>query len=264
MRSIAEQILNEIRRHEEGWCFSQKDFMDIAGRNALEQAFFRLAKAREIRRIGRGLYDVPRYSGLLKTILSPVSNQIAKAIARKHGWRIQPTGAGAANLLNLSTQVPMKIVYLSDGPTKTMEFGGRTLYFRQTSPKDMATNELSGLVINALKYLGKEGLTPEIVTKLRSRFDDKQKKQLLKDAAFADLNLLHTVAEFKAKFYPASWANYHLATPGTFKLLPAEWNLRPLASDYKQMESMFYGEVPTFDHLMESLRGLEHSVNTLV
>jgi hypothetical protein len=88
--------------------------------------------------------------------------------------------------------------------------------------------------------------------------------QAVRDAAFADLNLLHTVAEFKAKFYPASWANYHLATPGTFKLLPAEWNLRPLANDYKQMEIMFYGEVPAFDDLMESLRGLEHSINTLV
>ena len=78
------------------------------------------------------------------------------------------------------------------------------------------------------------------------------------------MNLLHTVAEFKAKFYPASWANYHLAAPGTFKLLQAEWNLRPLANDYKQMAIMFYGEVPAFDDLMESLRGLEHSVNTLV
>ena len=199
MLSIAEQILNEIRRHEKGWCFSQKDFMDIGGRNALEQAFFRLAKAGEIRRVGRGLYDVPRYSDLLETILSPVSDQIAKAIARKHGWRIQPTGAGAANLLNLSTQVPMKIVYLSDGPTKTMDVGGGTLCFKQVAPKDMATNELSGLVINALKYLGKDGVTPEIVTKLRSRFDDKQKKQLLKDARFGTDWVLEVIQEICSK-----------------------------------------------------------------
>jgi hypothetical protein len=199
VRSIAEQILNEISRHEEGWCFSQKDFMDIAGRNALEQAFFRLAKDGRIRRIGRGLYDVPRYSDLLKTILSPVSNQIAKAIARKHGWRIQPTGAGAANLLNLSTQVPMKTVYLSDGPTKGMDFGVRTIHFKRTAPKDMAINELSGLVIRALKYLGKEGVTPEIVAKLRSRLDDQQKQQLLKDARFGTDWILEAIQKICSK-----------------------------------------------------------------
>jgi len=185
MQSIATRIQKEIERHEEGWCFSQKDFLGIAKRNALEQAFFRLLKDGAIRRVGRGLYDAPRYSDLLKTILSPASNQVARAVARKHGWRIQPTGAGAANMLNLSTQVPMKIVYLSDGPTKSMDFGEGTIRFKNTAPKNMAASELSGLVINAFNYLGKQHVTPEVIAKLRDRFDTDQKKQLLKDARFA-------------------------------------------------------------------------------
>ncbi len=185
MQTIADKILKKIGRHEANWCFSQKDFLAIAKRNALEQAFFRLLKEGKIRRIGRGLYDVPRYSDLLKMVLSPSSDQIARAVARKHGWRIQPTGAGAANMLNLSTQVPMKIVYLSDGPTKSMDFGGRTIRFKNTAPKNMAASELSGLVINAFNYLGKQHVTPEVIAKLRDRFDTDQKKQLLKDARFA-------------------------------------------------------------------------------
>ncbi|MBN2684823.1 MAG: type IV toxin-antitoxin system AbiEi family antitoxin domain-containing protein [Pontiellaceae bacterium] len=185
MQPIPDRILREIARHKDDWCFSQKDFMEIAGRNALEQAFFRLKKEGKIRRIGRGLYDVPRYSDLLKTDLSPTASQVAKAIARKHGWRILPTGAHAANMLNLSTQVPMKIVYQSDGPTKAVEFGNRTLYFKRTAPKDMAPNEFSGIVINALKYLGKAHVTPEIMAKLKRRFDEGQKKQLLEDARFS-------------------------------------------------------------------------------
>ena len=193
MQSIAHQILIEIRKHEENWCFSQKDFMEIAGRNTLEQAFFRLMKEGKIRRIGRGLYDVPRYSDLLKMILSPSADQIAKAIARKHGWRILPIGAQAANMLNLSTQVPMKIVYQSDGPTKSMEFGKRTIYFKKSAPKDMASNELSGLVINALKYLGKENVTEQIIGKLRKRFDKKQKRQLLEDARFGTDWIFETI-----------------------------------------------------------------------
>ena len=159
--------------------------MGIAKRNAVEQAFVRLLKDGAIRRVGRGLYDVPRYSDLLKRVLSPSSDQIARAVARKHGWRIQPTGAGAANMLNLSTQVPMKIVYLSDGPSKSRDFGGGTIRFKNTAPKNMAASELSGLVINAFNYLGKRDVTPEVIAKLRDRFDTDQKKQLLKDARFA-------------------------------------------------------------------------------
>lgn len=182
MQSISKQILSEIASHEADWVFSQKDFMELAGRNALEQAFFRLLNGGEIRRIGRGLYDVPRYSELLKTTLGPNLDQIARAIARKHGWRIQPTGAHAANMLNLSTQVPAQAVYLSDGPTKEMQFENRTLTFKKTSPKKLAAGELGGLLINALKELGKERVTPELISKLRKRFDDQQKKELLADA----------------------------------------------------------------------------------
>lgn len=193
MQTIAGEILKEIGRHQAGWCFSQKDFMEIAGRNALDQAFFRLVKEDKIRRIGRGLYDVPRYSELLKMVLSPSADQIAKAIARKHGWRILPTGAHAANMLNLSTQVPMKIVYQSDGPTKQMGFSGWTIRFKQTAPKDMASDELSGLVINALKYLGKENVTEQVINKLCNRFDEKQKRKLLKAVQFGTDWIVETI-----------------------------------------------------------------------
>lgn len=181
MQSITKQILSEIANHEAGWVFSQKDFMELAGRNALEQAFFRLLNGGKIRRIGRGLYDVPRYSELLKTTLGPSMDQIAKAIARKHGWRIQPTGAHAANMLNLSTQVPAQAVYLSDGPTKGMQFENRTLTFKKTSPKKLAAGELGGLLINALKDFGKDRVTPELIAKLQKQFDDRQKRELLAD-----------------------------------------------------------------------------------
>jgi hypothetical protein len=182
MDSIAEKIIKELARHEADWCFSPKDFLELAGRDALDKAFSRLTAEGKIRRIGRGLYDVPRTSELLKTTLGPNLNQIAKAIARKHGWRIQPTGAHAANMLNLSTQVPVQAVYLSDGPTKEMQFENRTITFKKTSPKKLAAGELGGLLINALKELGKDRVTPELIAKLRKRFNDRQKEELLSDA----------------------------------------------------------------------------------
>ena len=84
-----------------------------------------------------------------------------------------------------------------------------------------------------------------------------------KSAALSDLELLHSVVVFKAKFYPASWASYDLAKPGTFKLLPPNHNFKSLSEDYKQMQVMFYGEVPVFDDLMETLQRLEDEINAL-
>jgi hypothetical protein len=184
MRTTADKILAEIARHEEDWCFSPKDFMGLAERDALDQAFSRLTSGGVIRRIGRGVYDVPRYNAVLKKILSPNPNQIARAVARRFGWRILPTGAHAANMLNLSTQVPMKIVYQSDGPTKVMNFESWTLHFKHTAPKKMAAGELGGLLINALQFLGKDHVTPVVIGKLRRRFTDEQKEQLLEDAKY--------------------------------------------------------------------------------
>ncbi len=85
----------------------------------------------------------------------------------------------------------------------------------------------------------------------------------VKQAAFSNLDLLRTVMEFKAKFYPASWANYDLATPGTFKLPPPAHTLKALADDYRQMRVMFFGDVPEFDDLVTVLQGLEADINAL-
>lgn len=85
----------------------------------------------------------------------------------------------------------------------------------------------------------------------------------VKDAALGNLELLHTVAEFKARFYPASWANYDLAKPGTFKLMPTATNQKLLAHDYEQMEIMFFGEIPQFIDILDALQGLEDDINAL-
>ncbi len=80
-------------------------------------------------------------------------------------------------------------------------------------------------------------------------------------AALGDLALLHSVVEFKKKFYPRAWAHYELARPGTMRLLPPEHNLKALADDYKQMQVMLFGLVPSFDDLMQDLGKLENQIN---
>ena len=85
----------------------------------------------------------------------------------------------------------------------------------------------------------------------------------VKQTAFNNMNLLRSVAAFKTKFYPSSWANYDLAKPGTFRLLPAEDNLKNLAHDYAQMKVMFFGDVLPFKDIIKSLQQLEGEINSL-
>jgi len=85
----------------------------------------------------------------------------------------------------------------------------------------------------------------------------------VKQAAFDNMDLLRSVVAFKTKFYPSSWANYDLAKPGTFRLLPAEGNLNNLAHDYSQMKVMFFGDILPFEDIIKSLQQLENEINAL-
>jgi hypothetical protein len=117
-------------------------------------------------------------------MLAPDFDQVAHAIARKTGARIQPSGALAANLLGLSDQVPAKILYLSDSRSRTIRVGSQTIIFKQTSPKNLLPSEKSAMVVNALRFLGKAAVTDEIIKKLSQLLSPAERKRLLKDARY--------------------------------------------------------------------------------
>ena len=85
----------------------------------------------------------------------------------------------------------------------------------------------------------------------------------VKDTAFARLELLKKVVDFKMKFYPRAWAKYPEAVPGTLKLVPPEYRLDALEVDYDAMKDMLYGDIPSFVSVMEAVRTLEQQINTL-
>jgi hypothetical protein len=186
LQTSENKIFNRIRGKGRSWVFSDTDFRDIASNDAVRQSLSRLTKKDRIRRIMRGLYEYPRYSDLLKLWLSPDLRKVAQALARKYGWRIQPSGAYAANLLGLSTQVPAKTVFLTDGPTKTVQINKQQIFFKKTTTKNMATSgRISGLVIQALSDLGQHYIDDKSINTLKRRLSDTDKKQLLKDIRFA-------------------------------------------------------------------------------
>jgi len=115
-----------------------------------------------------------------------VKIKIPKALAGRDAVRLQSSGAYAANLLGLSTQIPMKIVYLTDGRSRTVQIGKKHIILKRTTPRNMATaGRISGLVILALRHLGRQHVDDEVITRLDRRLVADDIKQLLKDVRFA-------------------------------------------------------------------------------
>jgi hypothetical protein len=145
----------------------------------------RLVRKGTIRRLARGIYDLPNQHPTLGP-LSPSAEAVAKALAGRDRTRLQPAGAYAANVLGLSEQVPAKAVFLTDGPTRTVKIGPTTIQLRRTTARNMAASDrLSGLLIQALRELGEEHVTPERCEHLKRTIPAKKRRELLNDLSLA-------------------------------------------------------------------------------
>lgn len=146
--------MKRARARGRGGVFTPSDFLDVAGRSAIDQALSRLAKGGHLRRLARGLYDFPKVHPRLGP-LSPTPDDVAQALARETGSNVQIAGARAANALGLSTQVPAKSTYLTDGPSRRVVLGKRVVDLRHASPKHLiAPGSPAGTVVQALRHVG--------------------------------------------------------------------------------------------------------------
>jgi len=185
IQSVDNKIINRIYGHAKGWVFTPAHFSDLGSRDAVASALRRHRQSGLIRQLARGLYDYPRTDTELGT-LTPSPDAVAKALAGRDAVRLQPSGAYAANLLGLSTQIPMKIVYLTDGRSSTVRIGKKQIILKRTTPRNMATaGRTSGLVIQALRHLGRQHVDDDIFARLDDRLDADARKQLFKDVRFA-------------------------------------------------------------------------------
>ena len=157
------------------------DFLEFGSREAIDVALHRLAKQGVIRRLARGLYDLPKEHPVLGTLMPS-----AEAVAGRDRTRLQPAGANAANMLGLTTQVPAKMVFLTDGPARTVKIGPMTIQLRRTTPKQMeCSGRLIGLVIQAFRELGQEHITPQRREHLKRTLPLEKRRELLKDLRLA-------------------------------------------------------------------------------
>ena len=167
-----------------GAIFAPSDFLDIGSRAGVDQALSRLAGQGMIRRLTRGLYDFPKKSARFG-YLSPSADDIARAVARKDKQILQPSPAMAANQLGLSTQVPSKPTYMTDGPTRTKTIGRQVIRFRNASSKTLiGAGQKSGAVFQALRYIGKDRVDDQVIAKLARLLDDKDRALLSKQSIY--------------------------------------------------------------------------------
>jgi hypothetical protein len=183
--SIDSQILRRIRSKGVGWVFTPADFRDLGSRTAIDLALLRHKRNGTIRQLARGIYDRPSRHARLG-LLSPSVDAVARAVAGRDASRLQPSGAYAANLLGLSDQVPMKVVFLTDGPSRKVHIGKQELILKRTTPRNMAASgRTSGLVIQALRHLGRRHVDDSVVRSLQRRLTGDEKKQLVSDLPYA-------------------------------------------------------------------------------
>ena len=166
--SIIKQIERKIKRFQKGKILFIADFSELGSDEAIRQSLQRLTKKNLIIRLSQGIYYFPKESKTLKSIIYPTAEQIARAIALRDKARIIPTGSYSLYKLGLTNQVPINVVYLTDGSARKIIVGNQKIIFKKTSPKNLAVNHtLSNLIIQGLKELGKNNIDNSVLDKLK-------------------------------------------------------------------------------------------------
>ena len=185
MTPMADKIMKRVSVHERGtWVFTPKDFLDLGSREAVDQALSRLVKVGQLRRVGHGLYDMPRFSNVLKRPAPVDLDAAIAALARRDGVRIMPDGLVAANQLGLTNAVPAKVSFVTDGHSRTVKIDGRTVQFRHAGPNVMQwAGRPAAPVVQALRWLGPAAAADaEVLSTLSRHLPDDVKRDLLQNS----------------------------------------------------------------------------------
>ena len=193
---LYEKVFYFISGHGRGWAFSANDLMKKFTRQEADSTLSDLVKKGKIRRVCRGIYDYPKYSEFLEQKMSPDIDQVARAFARKFNWRIEISGDSALNLLGLSTQIVGKHIYLSDGENRSYNINGTILEFKKTVLKNIGfKHKESSLIVQALKALGKNNISPKVTDKIRKQIEPTMYNKILKDTQSSTIWIYETIKQ---------------------------------------------------------------------
>ncbi len=198
-RSVDTRVAQRLRERGTGWVFTPADLADLGSRTAVATALMRQKAAGTVRQLARGLYDAPGEGPGSKRSW-PSAEDVVAAVQRRLAIRVQPTGAYAANALGLSEQVPMRVVFLTDGLAREIKLGRLSITFRRATPRNMATaGRASGLVIQALRWLGRAHVHAAEVSILRRVLRAEDKRRLLEDLRYAPVWIAEVMRKVAAE-----------------------------------------------------------------
>ena len=159
--------------------FSAKTLQSVANRGMIDQTLSTLAKSGKLKRIVPGVYVKPKYHPVLGEMTVSIE-EVVQAVASHTGELIRSSGAEAANQLGLSTQVPVKPIYLTSGRTRNLKIGNQSVRLKETHRKFLELPGLAGDIVRGLRYLGKDGVTKKQIQIVRKTLTPEAKKALAK------------------------------------------------------------------------------------
>lgn len=185
MSTIQDGILDRIRNQGRGRVFIPKDFLDLGSRQAADQSLSRLVKNGDIRRLCRGLYHYPLSNERSGNSTGPELDEVVSALARRTGSRVVPSGAVAVHRLGISSQAPIKPVYLTDGRTRQVRIGKVEIELRHAAPKELPMgSQIAAMVFQALRFLGKDSVDDQVIARIRQLLSTDQRRELLRDSYY--------------------------------------------------------------------------------
>jgi hypothetical protein len=183
--STENQILDKVKKAKRDSLYFTESFLSVGNAKAVSKALERLTKEGELQRVAHGIYVRPEIDPVVGPV-TPGIEAIAAAIAKRDKARIIPTGVYALNRLGLSTQVPLNVVYLTDGAARKVKIGKRTIAFKKATPKNVAAiGEISRMAIQALRTIGKEKVTPDEIEKIQQLLKKEKPTHLQHDIRLA-------------------------------------------------------------------------------
>ncbi len=195
--TIDKDILNRLNEQNIS-VFTINDIIDLGSYDNLRKILERMTKSGTLRRLIRGVYEIPKYNKTFNMFASPSIDDIAKALARNFNWDIYPSGNYALNILGISTQIPSKYIYISSGPNRKYEYEGNIIFFKHATLKE--TNSFSyitNIVIQAFKELGKDNITDEIIKLIRHKFSSDEINLICEEAKKTTIWIYQNILRLK-------------------------------------------------------------------
>ena len=183
--SINSQIEAKVKRSKSGQIFLPSDFKDLGTSTAVRKALSRLVEQKVLVRMGQGIYATPIHDKVFGDVLPPME-EIAATLAKKEHVKIMPTGQYALNKIGLSTQVPMKMIFLTNGTKKNISVGKNSIVFQPTTTKKLAMiGSITSLLFLGLEELDLNKLSESDINKIINLLKKEDAKKLKHDLRLA-------------------------------------------------------------------------------